>query len=159
MKLRIILILALPILLLGCDKNQNNTYNPIPTETVNFQVDINSPTNTLSSGPGGCAYVGGQGYKGVIVICDLNNNFDAYDRACPYNYTDECAILTVRTDNFDIACGSYVTTTVNNKRVTTWQACCGSEWNYDGTIKNGPTQYAPKRYTVNQSGSVLTVTN
>jgi len=159
MKLRIVLILLLPALIFGCGKSNTSVYNPIPYATVNFQLDINSPSNTLSSGPGGFAYVGGQGYKGVLVICDINNNIDAFDRACPYNYTDPCAILTVRTNNFDIACGSYVNTIVNNKNVSTWEPCCGSEWNYDGSIKNGPTTYTPKRYTVTQSGTTITVTN
>jgi len=159
MKLRNILILAVPVFLLGCSKNQNTTYNPIPTETVNFQVDMNSPLYNGLNAAGGYAYVGGQGYKGVILICDNNNNIDAYDRACPYNYTDECAILTVRPENFDIECGSYLTTTKNNKPVTTFAPCCGSAWNYAGVINNGPTQYAPKRYTVTQNGSILTVTN
>ena len=157
MKLKIALILALPALLFGCGKS--STYTPIPYVYVSFQLNIDDALYVNLNNLGGTAYVPDQGYKGIILVNDLNGTLHAYDRACPYNYTDACALVTARGDQFDMACGKYVITTVNNRQVQTWQSCCGSSWNLDGTIKTGPTQYGLKRYTATLAGSVLNVTN
>ncbi len=83
------------------------------------------------------------GLKGLIIYRNSNEQFSAYDRACPYHTRESCAILQVEADN-----------------VSAVDSCCGSRFLIiDGQIINGPSTSPLIGYRTTFNGTVLHIFN
>ena len=90
--------------LTGC-KKQNNFYD-IPNVAVSHYVYLSNPTNFDLQVQGGWVYRQA-GYKGLIIYRRYmnydENDFVAYERACPLHYSSDCATMKVE-DGLTIVC-------------------------------------------------------
>lgn len=136
----------------GCDnKNANEGFNLIPDVRVSRSLNIRQPNYSDLSQPGGHVYLPNEGYRGILVVRNFDNEFHAFDRACPTAPDRDCAKLTMHESNLFIGCGQYVD--------SQWQPCTPSQYNLDGSIKTGPSDQEPKAYSITQEGSNLRIFN
>lgn len=121
----------------SCDKDENET--AIPYVYVDFLIY----PNTLDYiADGQWAYVSG-GYKGIIIYRPMNDQFMAYERACPFDPLVEGARVEVESSGIiavDSVCGSRFLLT-------------------DGTPIAGPAGIPLKQYRTSYDGFVLRVYN
>jgi len=134
----------------ACQK-YNVGSSPVPWVKVNVSIDYNTSLYSGISVPGGYVYLVNVGYKGILVLQNTDGTFHAYDRTCPYQPKSSCGVVSMANDGSGILCGSY--------NGNTFDACCASEWDYNGDVVHGPTKFSLKSYTIKQSGTVLTITN
>lgn len=133
---------ALPLLLLLLTACGSNTVGPhIPDVVVDQQLNVNSQLYPGLRQDGGHAYISG-GYKGILVVRQNAGQYDAFERACPYDPTASCAKVTVDASNLFIV-----------------DDCCGSQFNLQGEVTGGPAVYGLRKYRTTMSGSVLHITN
>jgi hypothetical protein len=125
--------------------------SPVPWVSVNTTIDYSTPLYSALSSPGGYLYLVNVGYKGIIVLQNNDGTFHAYDRTCPYHVKSSCGVVLMSIDGSGILCGSYSGTNFN--------ACCASEYAFDGSVVSGPSKFSLKAYTVKKTGTVLTITN
>ncbi|HLN52246.1 MAG TPA: hypothetical protein VK212_00970 [Lentimicrobium sp.] len=111
----------------------------IPYVTVNFTIY----PNTLDYIPiGQYEYFTG-GYKGILIYRPQENEFMAYERACPYDPLTEGARVTVD------GSGLLAVDTV-----------CGSKFSLlDGSPMEGPAKIPLKQYRTSYNGDALYVYN
>ena len=148
-----IILFVIPIaLLMNCNDTNNNGYYGIPYVPVNKTINMDLPSYSNLTNIGGYVVIGNVGYKGIIVYHSGNDKYVAMERACTYQSTDDCAIVTVDNSGTFIRCGHYA--------ATDWVSCCDSKFTMDGNIVlNGPAKYPLRHYQVFRSGNTLTVTN
>lgn len=126
------------LLLLSCQKDE--TY--IPDVPVNIQLDLSHTAYNGLNNIGGYIYLTG-GYKGIIVYRLSQDEFVAFERACPYHPTTDCGRLEVDSSGlklFDPVCGSQFIIT-------------------DGTKISGPAKRPAKTYTTYYDGYYLYIRN
>lgn len=83
------------------------------------------------------------GLKGLIIYRNSNEQFSAFDRACPYHTNESCALIQVEADN-----------------VSAVDSCCGSRFLIiDGQIINGPATSPLIGYRTTFNGTVLHIFN
>jgi len=137
MKFRIILF-SLPLLLIGC-KYEHET---IPYVNVNFTIYPDDVTYAPLNHTGGYMYFTG-GVNGVVVYRVNFENFVAYDRACPYDWTDSDSWICV-----------------DESGLILQDSCCSSQFNIlDGTVISGPAYLPLKFYRTTYDGRRLRVHN
>ncbi len=99
--MRFLLLLTVLFMMVApaCKKNRQTDF---PNVRVEQYVYLNNPSNYDLATPGGWTYHEG-GYRGIIVVRRFINgtqdDFAAFDRACPIHYSDECSQLIVTDDN------------------------------------------------------------
>lgn len=146
----IITVLLLAGILGACDDGGFGGRPYIPDEYIHRQLNLNTPEYSQLNHPGGYAYLD-EGHRGVIVYHNHNGTYSAFDRACTYHPDEKCAQVTVDSSALFFHCGSYNT--------GKWKDCCGSMYNPDGTVLQGPAQYPLKRYHVTKDGGYLWIDN
>jgi hypothetical protein len=117
----------------GCKKNSPVNAG-VPNVAVNATVNVS--TNASLQTIGGWGYVFG-GYDNIIVFCNAQDSYLAFDRGCPYDCTTNSkAVLNVQAGGITAKC-----------------PVCGTTYSlYSGTItSNGPGTLALKQYTINYS--------
>lgn len=124
----------------------------VPNVYVNKQINLNNPLYADLNAAGSHIYINDEGYRGIILYHSFDGSYLAHDRACTYHPDESCASVSVNASNIQIECGSF---DHNNE----WQECCGSLFDMDGRVLEGPAVYPLKRYYVSQSGSILTISN
>lgn len=87
----------------GCKKNNQRDF---PRVEVREYIYINNPSNNILRSVGGSVTAQG-GYRGLIVYRRYanrgNDDFAAYDQACPEHYDRECSQLEIGDDgNFAV---------------------------------------------------------
>jgi hypothetical protein len=139
LKAKYIPLLLLAFLLSACKKNEQY----IPNAYVNLTIYVNDPQNIALSTVGGYKYFDG-GYRGVVVYRKGQNEFIAYDRACPYNVEESSSVVTVDTTN----------------NVILKDFSCESQFLLsDGTNISGPALIPLRVFRSVFDGTVLRVTN
>lgn len=137
------LTLGLVAFLTSCSKN-NNQYQ-IPNVGVEEIIYLNNPSNFDLNVPGGYVYIN-SGYRGIIVYrrygSGSQNDFAAYERACPIHFNDDCGKTEV--DDIYIKC-----------------SCDDKEWVlFDGSPLQGNNAPALKTYNIQFDGiNRLRITN
>ena len=122
-----------------CKKDKKDQ---IPYVYVNFYLDINSTLNTGLNNIGGYEYVTG-GVRGIIIYRRSTDEFMAYERNCPYQPSNSCALVEV-----------------DNSAVMAVDSCCGSQFLLlDGSIVKGPATILLKQYHTYFDGIKLHVYN
>jgi hypothetical protein len=153
-KIRFFLISSLiSLLLVSCEKNKNDV---IPDVYVSFVMDItgdilfsglnaigNSVIITSQTNNWGTSS-GGYDYNGIIVYRSLLDEFNAYDRTCPYDYKVNELSVKVNVDFTQAFC----------PRCSTYYALSAY-----GTPVSGPGKYPLKNYKTSFDGRYVTVWN
>ncbi len=122
----------------SCSKDEDET---IPYVYVNFYIQPNSTLYQKLNTVGGWEYITG-GYNGIVVYRQSQDEFVAFDRACPHDYKDGCRIE------------------VESSFTTTIDPCCGSRFLlHDGSPFNGPASVSLKQYRTNYDGNNLHISN
>ena len=139
-------------MLMNCNKDSSTGYYGIPDVYVNKNINLDLPSYSALVNIGGYVVIGNVGYKGIIMYHNANDEYIAIERACTYQSTDDCAVVTVDNSGTFLRCGHY--------EASDWISCCDSKFTMDGnSILNGPAKYPLKHYQVFRSGNTLTVTN
>ncbi len=122
----------------SCGKNKS----VIPNVLVDITVNINNPSYMTLTAVGGYMYFSG-GSRGVIAFRTNTEEFNAFDRHCPYEPEETCGILSVQSDNVTMKC-----------------ACCASIFSlFDGSLQSGPAFQPLKKYTSTFDGTTLHIYN
>lgn len=135
--IRISAVLLLTISFLSCGKDENRDL--IPYIYVNFTMYPNT-IDFIATGQ--WVYVSG-GYKGIIIYRPQEDEFMAYERACPYDPLTENGRVQVETSGLiaiDTVCGSRFLLT-------------------DGSPIEGPASIPLKQYRTSWDGYALQVFN
>jgi nitrite reductase/ring-hydroxylating ferredoxin subunit len=153
-KIRFFLItVALTVILSSCNKKND----VIPDTYVNFTLDLNDPEFVNLNAMGGSVTVdshtnnwgsGAAGYDGNgIIIYSGVDEFYAYDRTCPHDYSVNGLSIKV---NIDINSSLYA---ICPKCGTTYALAAG------GTPSSGIGKYPLKNYRTRLQGNYVTVWN
>jgi nitrite reductase/ring-hydroxylating ferredoxin subunit len=154
-KIRFFLISATFILIVSSCNKKNDV---IPDVIVNFNLDLNDPefvnlnalfgsvtvnANTNNWGK----YAGGYDGNGIIIFANVDDEFSAYDRTCPHDYS---------------ATGLSVRVNIDPDN-STKAICpkCGSVYELTsfGTPSGGPSRYPLKNYKTSFDGRFIYVRN
>ncbi len=134
-----IVLLLLFVGLYACDTTDDNNSN-LPDVAVNITVYLNNPTNNNLLFVGGAVEING-GIKGIVVYRSSNDQFFAYDLACPHKAVNECDKMTV--DGLFMIC-----------------PCDNSKFALAlGGAPQSDTPHAAKQYRVVKNGNSLLITN
>ena len=122
-----------------CKKDEDE----IPNAYVNFYIDVTSTQYSGLNNIGGYIYVTG-GVRGILIYRRSTDEFMAYERDCPYQPSNSCALIEV-----------------DNSAVMAVDSCCGSQFLLlDGSIIQGPATKMLKQYLTTYDGiSMLHVFN
>ena len=138
-------VLAFLILLSGivfvtsCNKEDPQQQGIIPNVYVN---EIIYPNSIDYIPPGGWMYVDA-GYRGIIVFRFDQFTFAAYERTCPYDPHEDCAVVEV-----EIA------------GITAIDSCCMSRYTLiDGFPAGGPSTLPLKKYQTQFENETLHIIN
>ncbi|MBI1222814.1 MAG: hypothetical protein GC180_09450 [Bacteroidetes bacterium] len=136
----------------SCKKRSSTNQTPIPNVPVSLQVNLSLPGYFDLTIMGNWMYFP-DGYHGLIVYHGYDDQYYAYDRACPYEPTKDCSVLWMdSTTHIYMFCGQYT----NNEYVK----CCDSRFQLpDGFPVQGPANTAMKSYNVARQGNVLYIGN
>ena len=138
-KLKKIFIISLILTsFIGCDENDDW----IPNVSVDIRLDINTELATL--GVLQARNLNG-GVNGIILFRLEDRKFNALERTCPFQPSENCAVQI--TDELFAKC-----------------PCCGSEFylsfeDAPGAVKEGPAKRPLKQYRTTVLGSMLHITN
>ncbi|SFQ64838.1 hypothetical protein [Hymenobacter arizonensis] len=129
--------------------DKNNDQPLIPYAPVNLSINItNQQYATLRVDNGAVTLpvrgpAGDGGVKGVIVVRQSANTFLAFERNCPYQPYEACALVSLD----------------RNSRLFMRDSCCNSQFDLRGQITGGPTQRPLKQYSTSLQGTLLSITN
>ncbi|HNX06083.1 MAG TPA: hypothetical protein PKL96_00715 [Bacteroidales bacterium] len=134
------LIISFSVLIfISCKKE---IQDPIPDVYVNFSMNISSTFYIELSSVGGWVNVSG-GYRGITVYRLSSEEFVAFERACPFDWKVDSAVVSVEPSGLIMKCPS-----------------CSSEFLIiDGSVVNGPSALGMKRYNTNFDGQFLYIYN
>lgn len=131
------LVTGIVIVLFSCTKDDKH---PVPFVPVEFVVNIESTQHIELNSIGGWAYYSG-GVRGIIIYRVSENEFTAFDRACPVHPYSDCRVVV---ENPPLA--------VDN--------CCESVFLLlDGSPVSGPSRYPLRQYRTFFNYPYLQVSN
>jgi hypothetical protein len=129
--------------------DKNNEQPLIPYAPVNLSINItnqqyanlrvdNGAVTLPVRGPAGDG-----GVKGVIVVRQSANTFLAFERNCPYQPYNACALVSLD----------------RTSRLFMRDSCCNSQFDLRGQITGGPSPRPLKQYSTSLQGTLLSITN
>tara|TARA_R110002073_G_scaffold40547_5_gene115335 strand:+ start:491414 stop:491833 length:420 start_codon:yes stop_codon:yes gene_type:complete len=133
-------ILALLIGIISCNPTDDGN-KILPDVPVNETIFLNNPSNNNLLLVGGWVEING-GIKGIVVYHSSQNNYLAYDLACPHLTPSACTKMVIE-DGLTMEC------TCDN---TKFALALG------GAPQSG-TQYAARQYRATRNGDTLIITN
>ena len=133
------IIFIIWILICSCTKDAD-----FPQTYVNENIPITmAEYSNVYHNLWGYEYING-GLGGIIIVQGLDNEFIAYDRACPFETNNECIVSGLS----------------NNDPILSCLECCNSKFVVvDGSVAEGPANQALKRYQTYFDGTILYITN
>ena len=134
-----IVFLLLPILWSCTPENFNNNNPYIPNYSFSVEINTDLPSYTNLQFVSNGKYIPNYGARGIIVFNAGNNNFVAFDAACPNQAMSACSTMSVSGINAVCAC--------DNASYSLFSGQC------DGK------QYPMKPYRVEVYGNVIRVYN
>ena len=144
----LLLALAVPLVMTGCGA-KNNDQPLIPYAPVNLLLNLTDQQYTALRFDNGAVTLpvkgtaGSGGVKGVIVVRLSAGSYLAFERNCPFQPFDACALVSL-----DRA-----------SRLFMRDSCCNSQFDLRGQITGGPTPRPLKQYITSLQGSSLNITN
>lgn len=122
------------ILCEGCKKESQNNTNGAPAGFVDAYISITA--NPALNAVNGWAYING-GVRGVLVYRKTITDFMAYERDCPYQPNNTCALIKADPGG-----------------ILAVDSCCGSKFLMtDGSVNKGPATIPLTRYQVTFDGT------
>jgi Rieske Fe-S protein len=120
----------------SCDDSKNKI---IPYVPVSFTIDLNI-INDLTV-PGNSVFFEGVGFGGVIVYCEFQGSYYAYDAACTHEISQTCVL--------------------KNEGILATCPCCKSQFLLMGGAypSKGPASFPLQSYHISNAGSKLHVYN
>lgn len=112
----------------SCKKKTSSTVAQGPT--VNFTLDLTSPTNTALNSAGGSVASNG------VVVVNSSGTYKAVAQTCTHS---GCSI------NYNSGGNNFVC------------PCHGGTFDINGNVTGGPPPAPIKKYTVTKNGNILTV--
>ena len=86
---------------------------------------------------------GNGGVRGVIVVRQSVGTFLAFERNCPYQPYNACALVSLD----------------RNSKLFMRDSCCTSQFDLKGQVTGGPAPLPLKQYSVSMQGNLLSITN
>lgn len=136
-----VLALCSPLALSGCGSDSNNAEPQIPLTTFNESINLTNQQYANLRLNNGAAYVAG-GVRGLIVVRQNASTYYAFERNCPYRANDTCARVSIDPSLLFLK-----------------DACCGSQFDLQGRVQQGPASRPLRQYSTSLSGNQLTITN
>lgn len=139
---------------LGSSCKDNNPYTGecfIPDAIVNEVINMDLPSYFVLQNLGEHITLESAGNRGVFLVHYFDDAFYALERTCPYQSDNDCSYVTVDSTNLRLRCGQY--------QDTGFVACCGSEYQWDGFLLEGPSRCGLKAYRVSRQGNTLFINN
>lgn len=154
-------LIALPILLPGCEDSQNNNrYVPDSYVFITFNINaaqynrlqIVNEWAVFSPEEGNCQD-GSCGYRGVIVYRTIDG-LVAFERACPTAPDRDCGVINVHPAGAYFYCGRF------NRQGEPVFPCTGSKFQVlDGVPIEGPASQPLIQYNIRREGAIITIEN
>jgi nitrite reductase/ring-hydroxylating ferredoxin subunit len=142
----LVLCCLLSVILLsstGCKKDSSDdSQSQIPVVPVNISLNPNSTEYIRLNPVNGWEYITG-GYRGIIVYRKSQDEFNAFERACPYDWSNTSARVEVDGSGIIAAC----------------PVCKSKYILLDGTPFEGPSRYPLKQYQATYDGILLYIFN
>jgi nitrite reductase/ring-hydroxylating ferredoxin subunit len=139
---------AAGIVLASCG-SKNDDQPAIPYAPVNLSINLTTQEFARLRFDNGAVMLpvkgpaGNGGVKGVIVVRQNANSYLAFERNCPYQPYDACALVSLD----------------RNSSLFMRDSCCNSQFNLQGQVTGGPASRPLKQYSVSQQGSLLSIAN
>jgi nitrite reductase/ring-hydroxylating ferredoxin subunit len=136
-------------LAIGSCGSKNDDQPLIPYAPVNLSINITNQQYAKLLQPNGAITLpvngpaGNGGVKGVIVVRQNTNSFLAFERNCPYQPYNACALVSLDPSS----------------RLFMRDTCCNSQFDLKGQITGGPTPRPLKQYNTSLQGNLLSITN
>lgn len=128
----------------------NNVQPQLPYTPVNVALQLTSQQYAalrnvngavvLPSGSSG--RVDGGGIKGIIVVRQADNTYRAFERNCPFQPYNACALVSLDPS------GLFMKDT-----------CCGSQFSLQGQVTGGPSALPLLQYSTSVQGTQLNILN
>ncbi len=135
-----VLLFLLSVISDSCKKEENQP--TIPSVPVNFSINPNGTEYIRLNTVNGWEYLTG-GYRGIIVSRISQNEFSAFERACPYDWDKTSTRIEVDTSGVTAYCPSCLSKFILN----------------DGTPYAGPSRYPLLKYQTYYDGNLLHISN
>ena len=140
--------LVMGSLLASCG-SKSDAQPQIPYAPVNLSLSLaaqeyaalrfdNGAVSIPMKGPAGNA-----GVRGVIVVRQSAGTFSAFERNCPYQPYNSCALVSLD----------------RNSKLFMRDSCCASQFDLKGQVTGGPAPLPLKQYSVSVQGNLLSITN
>lgn len=135
----LILLLLMALGFFACEEEDPQAN--FPYVTVELEINLQDLRYQNLHTGGGWIYLNG-GLGGLILIKEGNNQYRAFDRACPYHPRESCALVEMHSSGFYL---------IDN--------CCGSQFDKSGNVTTGPANQPLMQYPTYQSGNFLSIRN
>ncbi|HLF35576.1 MAG TPA: hypothetical protein VI583_15140 [Cyclobacteriaceae bacterium] len=141
MKLRHIIICILSTIIIYPSCNDSLPHDDIPRVLVSEELNLNDYRYLALKQAGGFIYIDG-GVRGIIVYRNYQDQFLAFERNCPYQPGNSCALVSVDKSN------QYLT-----------DSCCFSNFDFDGLPIAGPAEFPLLQYITTVSQDILYISS
>jgi nitrite reductase/ring-hydroxylating ferredoxin subunit len=130
------------ILILSFSACKDDEQSNIPLVGVNITFRIDDPAYSNLQTVGGWEYLTG-GSRGIIVFRSGQDQFQAYDRHCPFRPSETCALVSVDANN-----------------ITATDNCCSSSFSLqDGSVTSPPARQPLQAYSTSFDGINVNIYN
>ncbi|QNF35859.1 hypothetical protein HUW51_15715 [Adhaeribacter swui] len=113
----------------------------IPNAIVNEQINLTNIQYNALRRDNGYVYLK-SGVKGIILIHRTGDTYAAFERNCPFQPYDDCALVSMDQSGFFMS-----------------DSCCQSVFDLNGYVTGGPSPYPLRRYNTALTGNLLYITN
>ncbi|QNH62576.1 Rieske 2Fe-2S domain-containing protein [Hymenobacter sediminicola] len=137
-----VLFFGSQLALSACGSDSGGAVEPqIPLVAFSESINITNQQYVNLRSDNGATYVTG-GVRGLIVVRQNSSTYYAFERNCPYRANDTCARVQI-----------------DPSRLFLKDPCCGSQFDLQGRVQQGPASRALRQYNTSLSGNLLTITN
>ena len=129
--------------------SKNDDQPLIPYAPVNLSLNLTNQEYVKLRAPNGAVTLpvrgpaGTGGVKGVIVVRQSASSYLAFERNCPYQPYNACALVSLD----------------RSSQLFMRDSCCNSQFDLQGQITGGPTSRPLKQYATSLQGNILSITN
>ena len=107
-------LIVLTLIILSCEKNDDNDNPFVPDVRFEKILNINLPSYNDLKYNGGSYYINGLGVKGVILF-NLNDNIIAWEASCPNEKPSDCSRMEIRGLQAECKCNSNLYSLANGQ--------------------------------------------
>jgi hypothetical protein len=133
-------LIALLFILIGCSRRDEH---PVPYVPIQIYLHGSDPEFMPLNAVGGSIHFWG-GSRGLIIYRKSQDEFNVFDRHCPYDVENPCGVVSIEKP------GSFIAT----------DTCCGSKFLLiDGSVNEGPARIPLRGYFSQWDGVRLMITN